>query len=276
MRDPNFSESQLQQAVNSAYIRYILEERGQWVFAHVPSLFDEFELGWDSAFYFPWLPYPPENDHEGCNFFIQYKLSVQLTSAGAKQWGFWNSEYFRFKIPHSTRDSDGTFIDDYHQWDRLKELADKNYPTFYATNATLSKDEIISKSNAGTLLSSIPMLDVRSVAGVHKLVTFTASSSYFSMHSEKEEAKKHLFPNITELLTDQTFDYPSESNAKLLKILNNMVTDDENWKNDISKINQITDAPIPSELRPWIKRSMIASFVRKHIGANMLWLPKNG
>jgi len=69
MRDPNFSESQLQQAVNCAYIRHIYEARSQWVFAHVPSLFTEFDLGWDSAFYFPWLHPPPENDYEGCNYF---------------------------------------------------------------------------------------------------------------------------------------------------------------------------------------------------------------
>lgn len=276
MRDPNFSESQLQQAVNTAYMRYIYETRGQWVFAHVPSLFDEFELGWDSAFYFPWIHHPLVDDHEGCNFFIQYKLSGQLTSSGAKQWEFWNSEYFRFKIPHSTRDANGTFIDDYHQWDRLKELADQNYPTFYATNATLSKNEIITESNAGSLLNSIPMLDVRSVANVHKLVTFTPDSSDFLMHSEKEEVKKHLFKNVEELFSEQPFERPSESNAKLLNILSRMSEKDESWHSDLSKINQITDAPIPSRLRPWIKRSMIASFVRKHIGANMLWLPKNG
>lgn len=276
MRDPNFSESQLQQAVNAAYIRYIYETRGQWVFAHVPSLFDEFELGWDSAFYFPWIHHPPVNDHKGCNFFIQYKLSGQLTSSGAKQWEFWNSEHFRFKIPHSTRDANGTFIDDYHQWERLKELADQNYPTFYATNATLSKNEIITESNAGSLLNSIPMLDVRSVANVHKLVTFTPDSPHFLMHSEKEEVKKHLFKNVEELFSEQPFERPSESNAKLLNILSRMSEKDESWHSDLSKINQITDAPIPSRLRPWIKRSMIASFVRKHIGANMLWLPKNG
>ena len=276
MRDPNFSESQLQQAVNSAYIRHIFEARGQWVFAHVPSLFDEFDLGWDSAFYFPWLHHPPENDHEGCNFFIQYKLSGQLTSPGAKQWKFWNTEYFRFKIPHSTRDENGTFIDDYHQWERLKELANNDYPTFYATNSTLSKDEIITESNSGTLLNTIPMLDVRSVASLHKLVTFTPSSDYFLMHSEKEEVKKHFFSNVTEVLSSQSFEHPRESNAKLLKILSGMEKENESWHADISKIDQITDAPIPAILRPWIKRSKIANFVLKHIGANMLWLPKNG
>jgi hypothetical protein len=138
MRDPNFSESQLQQAVNTAFIRYVLEKHGIWVFANIPSLIDEFDLGWDSAFHFPWLPHLPQPDHQGSNFFIQYKLSGELTSPGAKEWQHWNSAYFRFKIPHSTKDSTGSFVDDYHQWDRLKELANQNYPTFYATNSTLT------------------------------------------------------------------------------------------------------------------------------------------
>ncbi len=164
MREPNFSESQLQQAVNSAYIRYLFETRGNWVFANVPSLFDEFNLGWDSAFYFPWLPQLPADDHEGCNFFLQYKLSGHLTSAGAKEWSFWNNEYFRFKIPHSTRNASGTFLDDYHQWDRLKELANLNYPTFYVTNSTLSKNVLKNEYSSGTLLNSTPLLDVRLIA----------------------------------------------------------------------------------------------------------------
>lgn len=56
MREPNFSESQLQQATNTAFIQRLC------------------------------------------------------------------TQYFRFKIPHSTRDSSGQFIDDYHQWERLKAL----------------------------------------------------------------------------------------------------------------------------------------------------------
>lgn len=115
MRDPNFSESQLQQAVNTAFIRKVVEHHGYWAFAHVPSLLAEFDLGWDTAFNLPWLPYMPSPNDEGCNFFLQYKLSGQLTSQGAKEWSHWGEEYFRFKIPHSTRDASGAFTDDFHQ-----------------------------------------------------------------------------------------------------------------------------------------------------------------
>lgn len=274
MREPNFSESQLQQAVNSAYIRHIIETKGQWVFAHVPSLIDEFELGWDSGFYFPWINHIPNIDNEGCNFFIQYKLSGKLTSAGAKEWIHWNTEYFRFKIPHCTSDENNKSVDDYHQWNRLKELALNNYPTFYATNSTLSKDEIITESTQGTLLKTIPMLDVRSVVNQHKFVTFTPISEFFLMHSETEKVNKNIFSNIEEILNLQTFEYPAESNKKLLKILREMEKDNESWQNDILKIDQNIDAQLPAMFITWIKRSQIVQFMKKHININMLWFPK--
>ena len=115
MREPNFSESQLQQAANTAFIRRVFESHGYWPFAYVPSLFAEFDLGWDTAFHLPWLPHMPSPNDEGCNFFLQYKLSGELTSQGAKEWSHWGAGYFRFKIPHSTRDASGSFVDDYHQ-----------------------------------------------------------------------------------------------------------------------------------------------------------------
>ena len=184
MREPNFSESQLQQAVNTAFIRRVFERYGFWAFAHVPSLPTEFALGWDTAFHLPWLPHAPSPDDEGCNFFLQYKLSGELTSPGAKEWSSWSQQYFRFKIPHSTRDSAGKFIEDYHQWERLKALADKNYPTFYATNSTLRKAELQNSLQAGTLLDLIPLLDIRTVKAAHKHVTFTTISTTFALHSD--------------------------------------------------------------------------------------------
>lgn len=276
MRDPNFSESQLQQAVNTAYIRKIFEIHGEWAFANVPSLFDEFDLGWDTAFHFPWLPYPPADDHEGCNFFLQYKLSGEFTSAGAKQWPFWCSEYFRFKIPHSTRDVHGAFVEDYHQWDRLKELADQNYPTFYATNSTLSKEELRNESDSGTLLNTIPLLDVRLVVDYHKLVTFTPDSTYFLLHSEQEEVKKIIFSDAIEQIVDSPAESIEKANKKLLGVLEGIRDKSESWQIDISKIRQLEDVIITEQLSPLIMRSMLISFIRKHIGAYLLWLPKNG
>ncbi|GBE47416.1 hypothetical protein BMS3Bbin12_00576 [bacterium BMS3Bbin12] len=273
MREPNFSESQLQQAVNAAFIRHVFEVRGEWAFANIPSLCAEYDLGWDTAFYFRWLPHPPVDEHEGCNFFIQYKLSGLLTSAGAKQWEFWRSEYFRFKIPHSTQNDSGEYIDDYHQWDRLKELANKNYPTFYATNDTLSKSDIKTKSDNGSLLGSIPILDVRHVNDKHKFVTFTNESDHFLLHSEKEEVNKVDFSRVIERLFDEPMLSMTDSNNKILSLLERMAKDDEMWNQDLSKI---VETNVPYVLRPWVMRSKISWFVRKHIGVDMLWMPKNG
>lgn len=276
MRDPNFSESQLQQAVNTAFIRYVSEKQGIWVFANVPSLIDEFDLGWDSAFHFPWLPHPPHPDHEGSNFFIQYKLSGELTSCGAKEWQHWNSAYFRFKIPHSTKDSTGSFVDDYHQWDRLKELSNQNYPTFYATNSTLSKDDLRNASMAGTLLGDVPLLDVRGVNAVHKHVTFTPASTRFLLHSEKEESSKTSFTAAIDNLSEKGAAPLLKASENLLRSLKGIGGNDEGWNSDLMKIRQAADNQAPRPIQAWLLQKRLASFVRKHIGAQMLWLPQNG
>jgi hypothetical protein len=274
MREPNFSESQLQQAANTAFIRRVFESHGYWAFAYVPSLFAEFDLGWDTAFHLPWLPHMPSPDDEGCNFFLQYKLSGELTSHGAKEWSHWGAEYFRFKIPHSTRDASGSFVDDYHQWDRLKILASKNYPTFYATNSTLSKAVLQSALQAGTLLDHIPLLDVRTVAGVHKHVTFTPASKIFLLHSEKEEAKKLSFASTLGILAEGEQSSLRASADKLLRILKEMGGNEEEWNRDLARSS--VDQNLPQRVQPWVKHAFLASFVRKHVGAELLWLPKAG
>lgn len=275
MREPNFSESQLQQAVNTAYIRTVYEKHGIWIFANVPSLIDEFDLGWDSAFHFPWYPHLPHPDHEGCNFFIQYKLSGELTSAGAKEWKYWHSEYLRFKIPHSTKDSSGKFVDDYHQWDRLKDLANQDYPTFYATNFTLSKDDLRNASQAGTILNDIPLLDVRGVGAFHKHVTFTSSSTFFLLHSENEESSKISFATAVEKLSKKKTTSLNAASEALLRVLNEIGGNDEEWNSDLMKIRQASGNQTPRGNQTWITQSFLSSFVRKHLGTEMLWLPKN-
>ncbi|TRU17048.1 MAG: hypothetical protein EWV58_05880 [Microcystis aeruginosa Ma_MB_F_20061100_S19] len=275
MRESNFSESQLQQAVNTAFIRDAFEKHGEWVFACVPSLFHEFHVGWDSGFYFPWYPHLPISDHEGCNFFIQYKLSGELTSTGAKEWKHWSTEYFRFKIPHSTKSKTGKFFDDYHQWDRLKDLANASYPTFYATNATLSKDDWSNALKAGKLLDETPLLDVRQVTAKHKHVTFTKSSTCFLLHSEIEDSPKRNFASEIERFSDNNNTSLDEANKKLLSLLKEMGKDDHEWSLDIQQVSQLINSQLPREIRSLRTHAFLASFIRKHLGAQMLWLPKN-
>lgn len=276
MCDPNFSESQLQQAVNTAFLRYVFEQHKTWGFANVPSLIDEFDLGWDSAFYFPWLPHLPHPDHEGSNFFVQYKLSCELTTSRAKEWQHWNSAYFRFKIPHSTKDTKGRFVDDYHQWYRLKDLANQNYPTFYATNSTLSKDDLRNASKADTLLDDIPLLDVRGMSALHKHVTFTPTSKFFLLHSEKEESSKVSFATAIKNLSKRRTMSLNEACENLLRSLDEIGGSDELWKSDLLKIRQIADSQAPHRIQALLVQLHLRSFFRKHIGAEMLWLPKKG
>lgn len=274
MREPNFSESQLQQAANTAFIRRVVELHGVWSFAHVPSLIAEYDLGWDTAFFLPWLPHASSADDEGCNFFIQYKLSGELTSAGAKEWPAWNSPYLRFKIPHSTKSPAGAFIDDYHQWDRLKALANKSYPTFYATNATLQKVDLQQHLSAGTLLDHIPLLDVRTVAGLHKHVTFTTASSGFALHSEKEEVPKLTFTQGLEKVANSEQTTLRKSIEKIIASLRDLPGTEDGWSQDLARLYNQPPEGVPRSLQDWRQYLQLSYFVRQHLGANLLWLPK--
>jgi hypothetical protein len=280
VREPNFSESQLQQAVNTAIIRQIFEQFGVWSLAQVPSLTAEFDLGWDTAFSLPWLPMAnlPHDDDEGANLFIQYKLAFELTSPGANEWKSWASSYFRFKIPHSTRDASGAFVDDYHQWDRLKALADKSYPTFYAVNHTLSKTELRRALQAGDLLSCTPSLDVRKVGNAHKFVTFTATSSIFVLHSEKEEAQKLSLAKLLDSRADTrptTLRASTESLRVALQAVGEQAKEiDDDWKQDLARIDASILNARSRETPAWLQHLALASFVQRHVGAELLWVPK--
>ena len=275
MLEPDFSESQLQQAANTAFIRTVVQAQGTWPFAHILSLPDEFFHGWDTAYYLDWLPHPPASDHAGCNFFIQYKLSNQYTSAGAAEWQCWKQDFLRFKIPHNKKDTSGKIVDDFHQWDRLKELAERGYPTYYATNATLKKSELDAAYVAGILLNDIPLLDVRTVQGIHKHVTFTPTSGTFKLHSELEDLPSTTFSAVIDSLQDQPQFSILESNKQLLLALKEMEQTDESWVRDIARIDQHSKQ-LPSRIAPWVKHHALQAFVKKHIGVNMLWRPQHG
>ena len=274
MSEPNFSESQLQQAANSAFIRYIFEQHGTWAFAHVPSLMAEFNLGWDTAFYLHWLPHVPLAADEGCNFFLQYKLSSELTSPGAKESSHWGAHYFRFKIPHCTRDASGQLVDDYHQWERLKNLSDKNYPTFYATNSTLRKSDIHSALEAGTLFNFVPLLDVRDISAMHKHVTFTSSSNFFHLHSDKERAAKARFVETLNLLGKSKQSTLEASVNELVHVLQGIAGKSGDWSRDLARISAMPFQRIPPEIHASVRYVFLASFVSKHLGAQLVWLPK--
>lgn len=214
MREPNFGEGQLQQSVNSTIQFEIFNHLGIRVSVKVPTLPREFHLGWDSGFYFSWVPFPRLLQHDGCNFFIQYKLSKELTTPGAAQYRCWNCSYMRFRIPYKNR---GT--EDYSQWDRMKEIADIGYPSFYCTNSILELTELEQFEEAGTLLDETPFLDIREINSRHIYATFTRNSSHFLLHSEQEEVHGIRWQALQEKLMQEEKSSLLDGNRKLYKTL---------------------------------------------------------
>jgi hypothetical protein len=232
MNEANLSESQLQQAVNTAYARRVFELHGFWPLPFVPSLVAEAELGWDTAFYFPWILHPPSGDDQGSNVFLQYKLSAEFVSPGAKEWPEWGTAYYRFKIPHNT--------DDYHQWDRLKALANKQCPTYYATNATLLLAELTQNYQAGTLPENTPLLDVRLTSDQHKHVTFTPSSAYFLLHSEKEEVHKTTVEAVLSGEQQGAKMGFADAADRIVSDLSEVGGEDGLWRDELARLRQET------------------------------------
>lgn len=204
MQKPNFSESQLQQLVNTEITMY-LDNKNKSRFSHptIISLIEEYGLGWDTGFYFPWLDMTPNPDHRGCNFFIQYKLSNLIKGHSAHEWKDWNHPYLRFQIPYSTKDKkNNKSIDDYHQFDRLKELTDNGYFVYYATNHVIYDSDLFRIATNKNLINEIPFLDVSRINAHHKKVTFDEKCSHFLLHSEPEKIETIKWNNILENLTE--------------------------------------------------------------------------
>lgn len=271
MPGPNFSESQLQSAVNSALVRNVYEENQVWIMPFVVSLRDEFATGWDSAFSVPWYP-AGDPGHNGCNLFIQYKLSDQLTTPQAKQWSHWNQEYFRFKIPHRTKRS-GKIVDDFHQWRSLVRLSNAGFAAFYVTNSTLSSRTLNKHYASGVLLERVVWLRVSDITTKHKEVTFTRSSPHCYLHSEVKKIPRISFKEVLSALkaTEQSKSL-ADSNFALIETLNEMPSKDHSYKESIARISELA-----SELREQGASSYIHFLIRNHVhrffGCNLYWIP---
>jgi hypothetical protein len=189
MLEPDFGEAQLQQCVNTEITNRLLLSGNVFVLAVVLTLPEEAILGWDSAFYLPWLANAPSQVHRGCNFFIQYKLSVLYEGISATQYDCWDEPYFRFKIPHTMK-SGKRYVSDYHQFEALRKLANAHYPVFYATNHVLLREELFQLAADRRLLDEIPLLDVAPLRKHHRFVTFTEASHHFLLHSDPKKFGK--------------------------------------------------------------------------------------
>jgi len=217
MREPNFGEAQLQQAVNSAIRREVFGVGGSVVTSNMPTLRQETDLGWDTGVYFPWFSYSSLTDHDGRNFFIQYKLSKCLTSSGAGQYLSWKSPYMRFRIPYADNQKE-----DYAQWKRLSLLAGRGHPVYYATNSITELSELERLEQQGDLLSSTAFLDVRHMPEPVVYASFTPESEDFALHGNGERVARMQWSAIETKLRGAPMFSLAESNENLLKRLNEL------------------------------------------------------
>lgn len=266
MIEANYSEGQLQQVINTEITLRILQERGVVTVPDIINLREEFGLGWDTAFHFPWLHLPPHPSHRGANFFIQYKLSNEIEGRKGKHYDKWNEPYLRFFIPHK----DGNKLD-YHQYDRLKEIANNGYPVYYATNQVMYLDELKTLASQINLLDHTPFLNVNDINNYHKEVTFTRTSSHFLLHSEIEKVSKTTWESISK--TENNIFTLKEMLNFLSQILireeKEIITDN----NQISFINQYNrinsrDQGVIKTIR---QANLVSFYLKLYLNLNWYW-----
>ena len=264
--ETNFSESQLQQLINTEITLRVFQVRKIVPVPIIIDLIEEYSLGWDSAFYFPWMNYPPHEGARGANFFIQYKLSDEITTRNGKYYNNWNETYLRFFIPHR---ANSRHID-YHQYDRLKELANEGYPVYYATNQIMDLDELKTVASQIKLLDQTPFLDVNDINNHHKEVTFTRTSNHFLLHSKIEKLNKTTWENI----------YKNENNKftlrETLDFLSKVLIREETRKSDNNQVsfsyqyNRVSGSN--QGIIKIIKQSYLVSFYLKlYLNLNWYW-----
>jgi hypothetical protein len=280
MAKANFAENQLQQEVTFSIYKYFQEKFNVDIDIIIPSLSDEVNLGWDSGFLHPYSNQPAYQ--EGCNLFIQYKISEKLTTSRAAEWSEWGTEYFRFKIPHGKSD--------YHQWELLKKIADKNYPVFYVTNSVLDRYKLFEMRRNGCLLEHSPTLDIRLI-NKHKHVTFTDCSSDFKLHSFVEISRKSNTMEKLDAIVDLGDSYSLPSfmekiheaiHEAIHEYMNLIPYESYNYsdndflvrKYDVIRMYLIRIQECIENENYIYGYYLLNVFVKKFIGAQMFWIPK--
>lgn len=280
MLEPDFSESQLQNAANSAFAKAVLQMNGTFPFAFVPSLPAEFLLGWDSAFDLDWLHHrlPPRfhHLHKGCNFFLQYKLSGLVEGPNkSKEWAAWNKPYFRFRIPHRKK-LDGKYRNDFHQWERLKEIADTGVRTYYATNTMAAESELKSLFDSDTLLDRIALLDIAPIKRKHVHVSFADPFNSFALHSKPEAADVLTFARLLANLKDAAFMSFDDGVEQLTSIAAKLSAEDgptatPGIRERLAGFQQRYISSFGRDGLPLFKRAILEGFIVRRFGLTPYW-----
>jgi len=188
MRYPEFCEGQLQALYNTEFSRLWPHRPPGYFPPDIPALLREKLLGWDTGFNLPWLGRVSPNN-KFCNFFIQYKLSHLCDHRSSGEYHDWNEPYFRFMVPYLTQNYGGTkHAYSWHQFQALRRLSEEGFAVYYATNSTLSQEELFQWAVQGQITQMNPLLNVGDLHRQHRYVTFTKDSDYFLLHSEVSKA----------------------------------------------------------------------------------------
>ncbi len=263
---PNFSESQLQQLVNTEIVMLLYSIRGRRYLPIVVSLREEFFWGWDTGFYFPWLGPLPHPDHRGCNFSIQYKLSELVEGHRGREYALWNRPYLRFHISYNTKDqATGKYIYDRTQFYNLKNLADQGYFVYYSANHIVRNQELLQLATSNILLNEIPFLDVSMISNNHDKVTFTRESSYFFLHSKPKKITVTKWEQIYSIAKEKEGTRLSEDTKLLgdfiLKLEKKLdVPEKSGFSADMEKISDLH-----RDIRVISKAVIVARYFKKYL-----------
>lgn len=202
-----FGEQQLRDCVNFSLIEYIENTYNSSVPPNSPTPCEEKTLGWDTAYYLPWLG-PCQAGKYACNLFIQYKVSHPYTGKRGNFGKDWmGNNYFMFYMAYLKARKP-----DFHQLQSLIDLSAQGFTVVYVTNHVCQLYDFIDLYMRRRLMDELPVLKVKPNLGLHVQTTFTPASKYFLLHSEVFKEPK---TNIMSAL-EQT--EPTEYKADLEKI----------------------------------------------------------
>jgi len=198
-----FGEQQLRDCVNFCLIEYAQSILNSSVVPNSPTPCEEKTLGWDTAFFLPWLG-PCQAGKYACNLFIQYKVSHPYTGKWGqfgKDWG--KQDYYMFNLAKVRRG-----VPEFQQIQNLTGLEAHGFTVVYVTNHISGLSDLFNLYGQRQLLDKLPALKVKRNIGLHVHATFTQASKHFYLHSDLvEETKTCIMSAIKQ--TEQT-EYKSD------------------------------------------------------------------
>lgn len=107
------------------------------------------------------------------NLIVQFKRPVFLKSPGAKQWGDWGQEYYRYAItPHQQR-----------ALEKIESISCGRAATVYASPAFWSSEKLFECAIAGEVLDNTNIAGVGRLAG-HRNYSYVSAGKFGKAHSE--------------------------------------------------------------------------------------------